>query len=168
MPGPQNIGSAQIGGKDDVEAGKIESAIHAAGHSRGVEDSKENIRHFGAGLFNFIGQQNAFLMLDQNIAKPPESSGVVANEFRQRILSFEFGHIETDRFAPVVESVRQNAGCFGFSDAGRSEEEEGTFGAMRRGEIRFANGHALKDGGKDVVLAANRFAETAFQMSEAI
>jgi hypothetical protein len=48
-----------------------------------------------------------------------------------------------------------------------SQKNKGTFGSIRRGKIRFTDGHTLNDGGKDMILAANRIAEIAFQTREA-
>jgi hypothetical protein len=166
--GPQNIGCAQIGSEDDVKAGEIECPVYPAGHSCGIKDGEENIDNIGAGLFDFIDEEDACPVLGQDRAESSESPGVISNEFGERVFRLELSHVETDGFIPVVERLRQNPRRFGFPDAGWSQKNKGTLGATWRGEIGFADGHALDDGGKDMILAANRVAEIPFQTREAL
>jgi len=168
MPGPENVESAEIGRKDDVEAGEIKSPARTAGNSSRVEDLQENVDDPPMGLFDFINQEDAFLVAGQMVAQPSQTAGLVADEIFNRVLGREFRHIETKRFFLVMETLGQHAGQFGFPDAGRPDKQERPFWPAGRGESRFPDNDPLNHGGDDMILAANCFAQILFQSLKAV
>src|SRR5690349_16440006 len=109
---------------------------------------QEDVVHIRMRLFDFIEQNyrvwiafNAFRQLSAFLVA--DIAWRRADKLRNGVLLHKLRHIEADKgFFTSEQELRKRPRHFGFSDAGRSQKQERSCGAMRRFQAgtRSANG----------------------------
>lgn len=92
-----------------------------------------------------FGELSAFLV--------PDVSWRRADQTRHRMSLSIFAHIDTDHGMSIVEKLfRKGFGGLGFSDSGRSEEEEASDRFLGIRESRFIAGNSFGDQLQGIIL----------------
>src|SRR5580698_9445135 len=111
------------------------------------------------GALHALGELAALLITDV--------SGRRTNEFRDRVLFHELGHVEADqRFFAAKQEFGERTGHFGFADAGGAEEQERSSGALGRLEPGAGTANGARQRGDSFLLADNALVQFFFDANE--
>ena len=151
MPG------ADVGGHDDDRVFEVDGVAEAVGELAIFKDLQQDVEDVGMRLFDFVEQ-------DDRVGRTLDALGELTallvahvarrrtDELRDRVLLHELRHIEADqRLLAAEEEAGEGARHLRLADAGRSEEEERSDGAV--GALEAGTGAADRAGeGRDGLL----------------
>ncbi len=150
---------ADVGGRDDMEVGKVERFPACEGHRR-LLDPKQKIGDARVGLLDLVEKEDVAAGLAQArklVAENPPRAGRGAQEEGHALAGGEFGAVDArDRLRPVQVGARLEDRP-GLAGAGGAEGKNQAAGPTLLGVPHLAGEEGVGERGKGLVLAEDGF-----------
>src|SRR5258708_3470069 len=161
-----------VAGHDHNGVFEVHCAPLAIGQATIIHNLQKRVEDLWMGFFNLVQQDHAVRATAHLFGQlaafvVPNVTRRATKQARDRVRLHVFRHVQTDHMILAAEEFRcQRFGQFGFTDAGRPQEQEGTNRALRIFQTRARPTNGTRNSANGLALTNDPLAQITLQIKQ--